>query len=364
MNSESCVGVSVTDSHQSPKLPLDYDLTCWYLNRRRVLELVGLEGLAVSGLTGQEALRAEYVALKNALIEWLNAASPPTLGQLMIRGKLHQHALFTHYSNYFGKGLPNIRRLLDKGRTDVPMAELYSKLDEVKPGCRLSFRFHHEHLVSNSAWVELSKQHQLFALGLVTKVSDTVIEAIPWVIASPLPHLLFDPATSKGRRWVNRLQVFIDEIDTFDRIRNVNYRLVKSDLEQLRAIPEQQIKQAFAEVIGEPTITKDWGGERSDLFSDRLLLDGKRIATALMFKGPAKFAPLTSASLGKNGDQIDRLFSEPADLLVLQHCHEITPAVRGQMRAYAQQIGRLKLFCLIDGYDTIRLLRGYKKCGL
>lgn len=184
------------------------------------------------------------------------------------------------------------------------------------------------------------------------------------MIASPLPHLLFDPATSKGRRWVNRLQVFIDEIDTFNRIRNVNYRLVKSDLEQLRAIPEQQIKQAFAEIIGEPTITKDWGGERSDLFSDRLLLDGKRIATALMFKGPARFAPLTSASLGKNGDQIDRLFSEPADLLVLQHCHEITPAVRGQMRAYAQQIGRLKLFCLIDGYDTIRLLRGYKKCGL
>jgi hypothetical protein len=132
----------------------------------------------------------------------------------------------------------------------------------------------------------------------------------------------------------------------------------------LRHIPERQIKQAFAEIIGEPTVPKDWGGERSDLFSDRLRLDGKRISSALMFKGPAQFAPLTPAGLGKNGDQIGRLFSEPADLLILQHCHEISSAVRGQMRAYAQQIGKLKLFCLIDGYDTLRLLRAYNKCGL
>lgn len=69
------------------------------------------------------------------------------------------------------------------------------------------------------------------------------------------------------------------------------------------------------------------------------------------------------ASLGKKGDQIDRLFSEPADLLVLQHCHEITSPVRGAMRAYAQQMGKPRLFCLIDGYDTIRLLRAYRTCG-
>jgi hypothetical protein len=148
------------------------------------------------------------------------------------------------------------------------------------------------------------------------------------------------------------------------RIAASSYRPEKSDLDALRNIPEREIKKAFAEIIGEPNVPKDWGGERSDLFSDRVRLDDKRIATALMFKGPAQFAPLTPAGLGKNGDQIDRLFSEPADLLILQHCHEITPAVRGQMRAYAQQIGKLKLFCIIDGYDTLRLLHAYKKCGM
>lgn len=67
--------------------------------------------------------------------------------------------------------------------------------------------------------------------------------------------------------------------------------------------------------------------------------------------------------LGKNGDQIDRLFTEPADLFVLQHCHEITSPVRSAMRAYAQQIGRPRLYCVIDGYDTIRILEAYGKCG-
>ncbi len=72
---------------------------------------------------------------------------------------------------------------------------------------------------------------------------------------------------------------------------------------------------------------------------------------------------MTMADLGKNGDQINRLFAEPAELLVLQHCHEITPPVRGTMRAFAEQMGNPRLFCLINGYDTLRLLKAYGKCG-
>jgi hypothetical protein len=356
--------VSRTKRASGATKELDYDLTCWYLNRRRVLELVGVDSIAGTGGHSDHMSRlAEHVALKNELVAWLNANKPPTLGQLILKGELRENMLFTHFSNFFGKGLPAIHRALEKGKTGVPLAELYTKLDDLKPGCRLTFKFHHEHLTSTSAWGELSKQHQLFGLGLITKISAPVIEAIPWVIASPFPHF-GRPATSIGHRWGNRLQVFVDEIDTFDKVANNIYRPAKSDLDLLRKIPEREIKKAFAEIIGEPNVPKDWGGERSDLFSDRVRLDDKRISTALMFKGPAQFAPLTPAGLGKNGDQIDRLFSEPADLLILQHCHEITPAVRGQMRAYAQQIGRLKLFCLIDGYDTLRLLHAYKKCGL
>jgi hypothetical protein len=62
-------------------------------------------------------------------------------------------------------------------------------------------------------------------------------------------------------------------------------------------------------------------------------------------------------ALGRNGDQIDRLFTEPADLLVLQHCHQIKPAVVGMMDAYAHDARRPRSYMIIDGADTGRVLR-------
>jgi hypothetical protein len=40
-------------------------------------------------------------------------------------------------------------------------------------------------------------------------------------------------------------------------------------------------------------------------------------------------------ALGKNGDQINRLFTEPAELLVIQHCHHIKTEVVGMMDSTA-----------------------------
>jgi hypothetical protein len=34
------------------------------------------------------------------------------------------------------------------------------------------------------------------------------------------------------------------------------------------------------------------------------------------------------------------------------------------MRAYAQRMGNLRVFCLIDGYDTGRILGVYGKCKI
>ena len=120
---------------------------------------------------------------------------------------------------------------------------------------------------------------------------------------------------------------------------------------------------AFAEILDERNVEKDWGGEKSDLFSTNVRVEGRRISTAFLFKGPACFRPMTLKSLGKNGDQIVRLYSEPADLLVLQHCHSIVSAVRDTMRAYANQIGKPRAFMLINGYETYRILKAYGKCG-
>jgi hypothetical protein len=136
-----------------------------------------------------------------------------------------------------------------------------------------------------------------------------------------------------------------------------------AELKRLLSIPEKDVKAAFASIIDETFVPKDWGGEQSDLVSTQVRIGGTQVFTAFAFKGPAKSKQLTVADLGKNGDQISRLFSEPADFVVLQHCHKIASAVRDHMRAFATRIGRLRPFCIIDEADTVRILRAYEKLG-
>jgi hypothetical protein len=66
---------------------------------------------------------------------------------------------------------------------------------------------------------------------------------------------------------------------------------------------------------------------------------------------------MTVRALGKPGNQIVRLFSEPAELLILQHCHEITPSVVSMMEAYAHDLRNPRKYMIIDGADTSRILK-------
>jgi len=65
--------------------------------------------------------------------------------------------------------------------------------------------------------------------------------------------------------------------------------------------------------------------------------------------------------LGKNGDQIARLFDEPADIFILQHCHHIDSSVIKTMDAFANQINRQRKYCIINGIDTLRIFKAYNK---
>lgn len=80
-----------------------------------------------------------------------------------------------------------------------------------------------------------------------------------------------------------------------------------------------------------------------------------------MFKGPSKFHEMRPKDLGKNGDQIDRLFTEPSQICILQHCHEIATSVRSQMKAYANRFYDKRLYSIIDGYQTMNILAAYSQ---
>src|SRR5207248_8263000 len=95
-------------------------------------------------------------------------------------------------------------------------------------------------------------------------------------------------------------------------------RVPASKLALLKDIPEEEVKRCFAQIFGEVDVPKDWGGEQFDLWTtSRLTVAGKPLRTAFAFKGPAAFHPMTIATLGKNGDQIDRLAQTAADLMVI-----------------------------------------------
>jgi hypothetical protein len=137
-------------------------------------------------------------------------------------------------------------------------------------------------------------------------------------------------------------------------------RMTKADLNVLKDVPESVVKAAFAEILGEPDVPKDWGGEQFDLWTTRLSVEGQPLRAAFLLKGPAEFKPMTIASLGKNGDQIDRLSSTAADVLVIQHCHSITAPVANMARVYASDPRHPRRYLTIDGYDTIKILRHFR----
>lgn len=342
-------------------MSISYDLTCWYLNARRIVELTKCAPTLLPGIREVHLTQlAELAQLKECVVAWMRANNPLPLEIQLSNGPPAIGAIFTHHSNFFFSGLSKVAEARRKNKPIKP-ATTYSKLDEWQTGGRIAFEFHDEHLTSNSSWSELSGQKRSFVLGVVTDVQGVTIKCAPYVIAN-----IVDATSSlQGNAgvWLNHLEVHVSQIDTFNKAGRIEDHLTAASLYPLKNVPEADIKQAFAAIINEPTVPKDWGGEASDLFSSRVELNGKRISTAFLLKGPAKFHPMTPADLGKNGDQIGRLFSEPADLLILQHCHEVTTAVRRQMRAYAEQMGNPRQFCIIDGYDTLRILKAYGKCG-
>ena len=156
-------------------------------------------------------------------------------------------------------------------------------------------------------------------------------------------------------------EIYIDDMDSFRSVRKLGPNQPKKSA----PLSEKKFKIGIQKILGEPGKFKDWGGEKGDLLSSRLRYRGSRITVAFAFKGPGKRGLLTPAKMGKNGDQIQRLFESAARLFVLQYWAEIGERVREQVQGWATLTSlRLRekiLFCLIDGHDTSRLIQAFPR---
>jgi len=156
-------------------------------------------------------------------------------------------------------------------------------------------------------------------------------------------------------------QIHVDDVDSFGKVRRIHKEVPH------RQISEEKFKKGIQRIIGERGKFIDWGGERNDLYSTRVMLKGKRITTAFAFKGKGKkVAKLTPAHMGKNGDQIQRLFSCSAELFIVQYWGQIDESIVEQMKTFAafKSISERKkiYFCVIDGKDSARLILAYRSC--
>lgn len=347
------------------------DITALYLNQERISQLLNTPVLTqaastLRGFRGPSWVLSPEGAARSTIAkligEWLQDNHVPSLGELFTKDKLPSVGdRFTIYHDFYGNGLTKYASQLKKIPRNAA-AQIHNKLRFNKE-YRLRIFFHPNNLICHSAWDILSGRSRLFAFAYIGKFLNGEIHARPYVIGD----LHSDSIAQSSKKWDPKTygEIHPSQIDQFSLLDN-QLRSEKSvpALSLLKSIPEQSIKLAFAEILHEGFIPKDWGGEKSDLFTSNVSVDGRWLPTAFLLKGPARFSPMTMRHLGKNGDQIERLFNEPAGLLILQHCHRVTTPVRATMRAYASRIHDLRYFTILDGYDTIRLMRAYGKCGL
>ena len=157
------------------------------------------------------------------------------------------------------------------------------------------------------------------------------------------------------RTYNNFYNIHVEYFEEFSKVKETE---MPENFDEMKDIKEKVFKAALGKILSEST-PKDWGGETSDFVTSHLHINGTRVRAAFLLKGPASFNPMKVKHLGTNGDQIIRLAREPADVLVVQHCHDITSAVVEMLKVFATQPSNPRHYCVIDGRESLRLLKAY-----
>jgi hypothetical protein len=162
------------------------------------------------------------------------------------------------------------------------------------------------------------------------------------------------------KKSVDVKEISIDDIDNFSKV-----KAIKQSITSSVPMAEAKLKAAIQALMSERGVFTDWGGEINDLYSSRLYLNNVRKSVAFAFKGKATKGILTPKKLGKNGDQIQRLFKSAAEVFIIQYQGLIDQSVVEQMRSFAiaksATEGVRIYFCVINGQDTDRLIKAYPK---
>lgn len=221
---------------------------------------------------------------------------------------------------------------------------------------RIEFHYSTQKVVADTLRSRLSQGTLVSIVGQQYNFTDEaiifepIIMGFPWLL-SDNQNVDFDIMWWGSSFFEN----FLEDFDEFSKVSEIP---LPDSPEPMKDISETAFKSCLASILGDKA-PKDWGGEASDYFSAHLSLQGRHVSGAFLLKGPHQFMPMTLNHLGKNNDQIVRLSHEPADVLFVQHCHDILQPVRETLRAFSVQPSNPRRYCLIDGRESLRLLYSY-----
>jgi hypothetical protein len=330
-----------------------------FIHWRKCFWLIGAEGRSLyekyaNAGNDHFANVANGHLLVDIVLHVLAKAQVPTLSEVLVapvEGQLFSSTEIVKGNRSFWKAKRPSNRILTAFPTRMRIMLEYGK----------------EHIVSDTLRSELSHgENRLSIVGQVRSVvTNSNVVVHPLIIGSPWLDHPRNRDSGLDLGWlmwhgVTWFETFCDDIDEFQRVQTLPAPLVEEWHSVMSVLPEVEVKSRIASILADG-IQKDWGGEQHDHYSAHVHLSGRRTTAAFVFKGPSRFTPMTPAMLGKNADQIVRLASSSARLLVVQHSHEITDSVRLMLRAFAVAPHNPRRYCLIDGRDTFRILRAYNR---
>lgn len=352
MSSESFRRKHTPQERAYPLLPY---IDPGFVNHRIVEAFVGLKGMhAISQMIAeippqtpdwQRPIRIDHIFTRVALklCEYLET---PSLSQIVCGGEFRPGQVVCSTETLQGD-----RDIYEQERASVRWLPSYETTNEVV------FELSTRHIASDTLRHLLTKNSSLSFIARLDRVEGTTVYFAPLIIGQPWlnPPPEGVPFETMFLHY-DFYEHYVEDIDEFS-----NVGTVPDDINwsTMREISEAAFKACLCQILGDPP-RKDWGGETSDHFTTHLHLQGRRLTAAFLLKGPGGgFSRMEMTHLGKSGDQIYRLSLEPAEMLVVQHCHEIGSAVRATLRVFAVQPSRSRRYLLIDGRDSFRLLVAY-----
>ncbi len=215
--------------------------------------------------------------------------------------------------------------------------------------------FDPHHFLSDTERAAHAHQALVSLICHVDVVRDGLMSATAFVMGAPgFTHFRnHDEMLDLDDHAMDWFETWPEDIDELESCAGIDQPDAAEWRAALAGISAETIYRIFAELL-DGAMLESQGGAHSAMIAAGIHRDGVEqpaAVTIITEEGASEPAALR--------DAMTAMSATPAELWIVQHCHDIGPAVREMVRAFAVSPLTPRRFCLIDGADTYRILKAY-----